>query len=138
MARGVERNKRNERQQGWEMCGDVTQKTWQQLGRIEGWVHEHTKPHLNLELHSKNNLCMNWVSKGTWGMESNRKEKRTLHEHQGSKEMGQMGSNKKEKWALHIIEHQKKWEATMRRNEWWGSTLRMMNKWMDYIIWMID
>jgi hypothetical protein len=52
--------------------------------------------------------------------------------------MGGMGSNGKDKWALHVIEHKKKWEATMKRNEWWGSTLRMMNKWMDYIIWMID
>jgi hypothetical protein len=71
----MERNKRNERQQGWEMCGDVAQNTRQQLGKIEGCVHQHTEPHLNLESHSKNNLCMNWVSKGTWRMESSKKER---------------------------------------------------------------
>jgi hypothetical protein len=67
-----------------------------------------------------------------------KQEKWTLHEHQGSKEMGGMRNIRKDKWALHVIEHQKEREATMKRNEWWGSALRMMNKWMDYIIWMID
>jgi len=45
------------------MHGDVAQKMRQQLAKIERCVHQHTKPHLNLESHSKNNLCMNWVSK---------------------------------------------------------------------------